>query len=86
MHMEGCTSIRISRMVRDGKSDTRPGRYELPSDEHRDVRAPRATPLAFGNESLLWDGFPAAAGVLLRCVAGSGVVCVLCGCCSGYVV
>ena len=31
--------MRISRVVRGGKSGTRPGRYELPSDEHRHRRA-----------------------------------------------
>ena len=31
--------MRISRVVRDGKSGTRPGRDELPSDEHRHRRA-----------------------------------------------
>jgi hypothetical protein len=31
--------MRISRVAGDGKSGTRPGRYELPSDEHRHRRA-----------------------------------------------
>ncbi len=28
VHVEGCTSMRISRVVRNGKSGTRSGRYE----------------------------------------------------------